>query len=58
VLCRGWLRNATVTTTGPVEVLVIQRDDLASLLDEIPALRETMDATGATRAGSGKVDPS
>jgi CRP/FNR family transcriptional regulator, cyclic AMP receptor protein len=28
-------------------VLRIERDDLASLLDEIPALRETMDVTAA-----------
>jgi CRP/FNR family cyclic AMP-dependent transcriptional regulator len=47
VLRRGKLRNATVTTTGPAEVLVIQRDNLAGLLDQIPALRDTMDATAA-----------
>ncbi len=47
VLCRGKLRCATVTTTGAAEVLRIERDDLASLLDEIPALRETMDVTAA-----------
>ena len=47
VLRRGKLRNATVTTTGPAEVLAIGRDDLASLLDEIPALRETMDVSAA-----------
>jgi CRP-like cAMP-binding protein len=46
-LRRGKLRSATVTTTGPAEVLRIERDDLARLLDEIPALRETMDATAA-----------
>jgi CRP/FNR family transcriptional regulator, cyclic AMP receptor protein len=46
-LRRGKLRSATVTTTGPAEVLRIERDDLAHLLDEIPALRETMDATAA-----------
>jgi CRP/FNR family transcriptional regulator, cyclic AMP receptor protein len=47
-VCRpGKLRSATVTTTGPAEVLRIERDDLASLLDEIPALRETMDVTAA-----------
>lgn len=40
-LRRGKLRSATVTTTGPAEVLRIGRDDLARLLDEIPALRET-----------------
>jgi CRP-like cAMP-binding protein len=46
-LRRGKLRSATVTTTGPAEVLRIERDDLARLLAEIPALRATMDATVA-----------
>jgi CRP/FNR family cyclic AMP-dependent transcriptional regulator len=46
-LRQGKLRSATVTTIGPAEVLRIERDDLARLLDEIPALRETMDATAA-----------
>lgn len=46
-LRRGKLRNATVTTTGKAEVLHIARDDLDRLLHEIPALRETMDATVA-----------
>ena len=46
-LLRGQLRSATVTTIGPSEVLRVDRDDLARLLDEIPALRETMDATAA-----------
>lgn len=46
-LRRGKLRNATVTTTGRAEVLHIDRDDLERLLQEIPALRETMDATVA-----------
>jgi len=46
-LRRGELRSATVTTIGPAEVLRIERDDLARLLDEMPALRETMDATAA-----------
>ena len=41
----GKLRSATVTTTGPAEALRIDRDDLAALLDELPALREAMDAT-------------
>lgn len=50
VLRKGKLRNATVTTTGPAEVLVIGRDDLSKLVDEIPALRETMDATAARHA--------
>ena len=59
VLRRGKLRNATVTTTGPAEVLRIGRDDLARLVDEIPALRETMDATAARHAaGAANVDPS
>ncbi len=44
-LRRGQLRSATVTTIGPAEVLRIERDDLAGLLERIPALRETMDAT-------------
>ena len=47
VLRRGQLRSATVTTIGPSEVLRIERDDLARLLDEIPALREALDATVA-----------
>ena len=46
-LRRGKLRSATVTTTGPAEVLRIERDDLARLLDEIPGLGDTMDATVA-----------
>jgi CRP/FNR family transcriptional regulator, cyclic AMP receptor protein len=46
-LRRGKLRNATVTTTGKAEVLHIARDDLDRLLDEVPALRETMDETAA-----------
>jgi CRP/FNR family transcriptional regulator, cyclic AMP receptor protein len=59
VLRRGKLRNATVTTTGPAEVLAIGRDDLARLVDEIPALRETMDATAARHAArAANVDPS
>lgn len=49
----GQLRNATVTTTGPSEVLRIGRDDLALLLDEIPAMRETIDATVAKHTSSG-----
>jgi CRP/FNR family transcriptional regulator, cyclic AMP receptor protein len=44
-LHRGKLRSATVTTTGPAEVLRIERDDLAKLLDEMPALREIIDAS-------------
>ena len=46
-LRRGKLRNATVTTTGRSEVLHIARNDLERLLHEVPALRETMDATMA-----------
>ena len=58
-LRRGKLRSATVTTIGSAEVLRIERDDLARLLDEIPALRETMDATVARHApGAATVDPS
>jgi CRP-like cAMP-binding protein len=47
VLRPGKLRSATVTTTGAAEMLRIERNALASLLDEIPALRETMDVTAA-----------
>ena len=55
VLRGGKLRNATVTTTGRADVLIIQRDNLASLLDQIPALRKTMDATAARHtAGIGQ----
>jgi CRP-like cAMP-binding protein len=57
-LRRGKLRNATVTTTGKAEVLHVARDDLARLLDEIPALRETMDATVARHVPRETVDPS
>lgn len=45
VLLRGQLRTATVTTTGPAEVLHFDRDRLNRLLDELPALRDTMDET-------------
>jgi CRP/FNR family transcriptional regulator, cyclic AMP receptor protein len=48
-LKRGKLRGATVTTTGRAEVLHIDRDDLDRLLDEVPALRELIDATVARR---------
>ena len=57
-LRRGKLRNATVTTTGRAEVLNVARGDLARLLDEIPVLRETMDATVARHTPGEKVDPS
>lgn len=58
-LRHGKLRSATVTTTGPAEVLRIARDDLSKLLDEIPALRETIDETVAQHvpvgtAGAGR----
>ena len=46
-LRHGKLRNATVTTTGKADVLHLARNDLDRLLNEIPALRETMDATAA-----------
>ena len=54
----GKLRNATVTTTGRAEVLHIARDDLDRLLHEIPALRETMDATVARHVpGAATAEP-
>ena len=46
-LQRGKLRNATVTTTGKAEVLHVDRDDLARLLDELPALKAMIDETVA-----------
>ncbi|WP_374021470.1 cyclic nucleotide-binding domain-containing protein [Mycobacterium sp. HNNTM2301] len=46
-LHRGRLRSATVTTMGPAEVLRIERDELSRALDEIPALREIIDASVA-----------
>lgn len=48
-LKHGKLRGATVTTTGTAEVLHIDRDDLHRLLDELPALRELIEATIARR---------
>lgn len=52
-LKRGKLRGATVTTTGRAEVLHIDREDLHRLLDEVPALRELIDATIARRVPGG-----
>ncbi len=57
-LRHGKLRNATVTTTGKAEVVHIARDNLDRLLSEIPALRETMDATVTRHMPSETVDPS
>jgi CRP-like cAMP-binding protein len=57
-LRRGKLRNATVTTTGRAAVLHVARDDLNRLLNEIPALRETMDATAARHMPGVTADPS
>jgi CRP/FNR family transcriptional regulator, cyclic AMP receptor protein len=58
-LRRGKLRNATVTTTGKAEVLHIARNDLDRLLNEVPALRQTMDETVARRVpGATTADPS
>jgi CRP/FNR family transcriptional regulator, cyclic AMP receptor protein len=57
-LRRGKLRNATVTTTGKAEVLHIARDDLDRLLNEVPALRQTMDQTVARHVPEAAADPS
>jgi CRP/FNR family cyclic AMP-dependent transcriptional regulator len=57
-LRRGKLRNATVTTSGKAEVLHVARDDLEGLLNEIPALRDIMDATAARHMPGATVDPS
>lgn len=56
-LRQGKLRSATVTTIGPAEVLRIERDDLARLLDEIPALRGAMEAVAAKHVSSGSPAP-
>ena len=52
-LRRGKLRGATVTTTGRAEVLHIDRDDLERLLEDVPALRDVIDATVARRVPGG-----
>lgn len=49
-LRRGKLRSATVTTTGPTEVLRIEADDLGPLLEEVPALRDVIEANAARHA--------
>jgi CRP-like cAMP-binding protein len=56
-LRRGKLRNATVTTIGKADVLHLARDDLDRLLQEIPALRETMDATVARHVPEAAAEP-
>lgn len=56
-LRRGKLRSATVTTTGPTEMLRIERDELAGLLDEIPAMREAIDASVARHVPVHPVGP-
>jgi CRP-like cAMP-binding protein len=57
-LRRGKLRNATVTTTGRAEVLRVAGNDLEGLLDQIPALRDIMDATAARHMPGATVEPS
>lgn len=57
-LRQGKLRSATVTTIGAAEVLRIERSDLTRLLDEIPALRQTMDETVAKHVPGAAADPS
>ena len=57
-LRQGKLRNATVTTTGKAEVLRITRDDMSRLIDQVPALRNTMDETVAKHVpGATTPDP-
>jgi CRP/FNR family transcriptional regulator, cyclic AMP receptor protein len=48
----GKLRNATVTTTGRAEVLHIDRKDVDRVLNEVPALRDVLEATVAKRLKS------
>lgn len=57
-LRQGKLRSATVTTIGAAEVLRIERSDLTRLLNEIPALRQTMDETVAKHVPGAAADPS
>ena len=57
-LLRGKLRNATVTTTGKAEVLRVAGDDLESLLNQIPALRDIMDATAARHMPAESIESS
>ncbi len=54
----GALRTATVTTTGPAEVLRIESEDLVGLLDEIPALRKAIDDTLARHTPPDLAHPS
>ncbi len=53
----GALRTATVTTTGPAEVLRIESEDLVGLLDEIPAMRAAIDETLARHTPPTLTDP-
>lgn len=57
-LRQGTLRSATVTTNGPTEVLRIEADDLATLLNEIPALREVIHTTAERHAPVAVADSS
>jgi len=57
-LRRGKLRNATVTTTGRAEVLRVAGADLEGLLNQIPALRDIMDATAARHMPGESVESS
>lgn len=52
-LLSGKLRSATITTTGPAEVLRIESGDFARLLDEIPALRANVESTVAKHVPGG-----
>jgi CRP-like cAMP-binding protein len=57
-LRRGKLRNATVTTTGRAEVLRVAGADLEGLVNQIPALRDIMDATAARHMPGESVESS
>lgn len=57
-LRHGKLRNATVTTTGKAEVLRVAGDDLALLLNQIPALNDIMAATAARHTPGESVESS
>lgn len=50
-LRQGRLRSATVSTVEPIELLRIEGSDLTRLLDELPALRDALEAFAADHGG-------
>lgn len=56
-LRRGTLRSATVTTVGPAEVLRIESEELATLLEDVPAFRKAIDSTIARHTPAAPAHP-